>query len=391
MSTTLKVSNASSNQNNMPCQIRDNRALDISVIVFFCAILLSSLIGNTVIIIIFYRRKDLKKTTNYFIANMAISDLIFPLTPIPLSIIGLQTLPVSVSAGSIVCKLQIFLGGVSLTVSVESLVWIAVDRFIAVVFPIKVHRISTRFRRFAVTSTWIVAVLICSVHLYTVEAMEGVSLTVSIESLVCISMDRFVAVVFPLKAHLITARVRTAAITFTWFIAVFLNSVEFYMPVCAYKNTSTFYVDFGRGRTTFLFTVPLIIIAISYCAIAITLRKHDRALQCGNQSNQRKRQAIKMSFCVMLSFYFLILPLTIVANLLPDRKVFKSCSVLQNIWLLVQLALYTSSTVNPIICIAFVQSFRRGLTEILPCYYSKNLKVEERRKSNQQEIRLERF
>ena len=93
----------------------------------------------------------------------------------------------------------------------------------------------------------------------------------------------------------------------------------------------------------------------------------------------------------MLSFYFLILPLTIVANLLPDPKVFKSCSVLQNIWLLVQLALYASSTVNPIICIAFVQSFRRGLTEILPCYYSKNLKVGERRKSNQQEIRLERF
>ena len=62
----------------------------------------------------------------------------------------------------------------------------------------------------------------------------------------------------------------------------------------------------------------------------------------------------------MLSFYFLILPLTIVANLLPDPKVFKSCSVLQNIWLLVQLVLYTSSIVNPIICIAFVQSFRRA-------------------------------
>ena len=52
--------------------------------------------------------------------QLAISDLIFPLTPIPLSIIELETLPVSVSAGSIVCKLQIFLGGVSLTVSVES-------------------------------------------------------------------------------------------------------------------------------------------------------------------------------------------------------------------------------------------------------------------------------
>ena len=295
---------------------------------------LSSLIGNTFIILMVYKRKELRKNTNFFIVNMAVSDLFYPLT------------------------------GITATLSSTSLV---------------------RSSRLVIAST----TELISCHL--VSFFQGVSLTVSIESFVCISIDRFVAVVFPLKAHLITARVRTAAITFTWFIALFLNSVEFYMPVCAYKNTSTFYVNFGRGRTTFLFIVPLIIIAISYCAIAITLRKQDRALQCGHQSNQRKRQAIKMSFCVMLSFYFLILPLTIVANLLPDQKVFKSCSVRQNISLLVQLALYTSSTVNPIICIAFVQSFRRGLTEILPCYYSKNLKVEERRKSNQQEIRLERF
>ena len=74
----------------------------------------------------------------------------------------------------------------------------------------------------------------------------------------------------------------------------------------------------------------------------------------------KKTPFIKISLCLMLSFYFLILPLTIVANLLPDPKVFKSSSVLQNIWLLVQLVLYTSSIVNPIICIAFVQSFRRA-------------------------------
>ena len=38
-----------------------------------------------------------------------------------------------------------------------------------------------------------------SCHL--VSFFQGVSLTVSIETLVCISIDRFVAVVFPLKAH----------------------------------------------------------------------------------------------------------------------------------------------------------------------------------------------
>ena len=92
----------------------------------------------------------------------------------------------------------------------------------------------------------------------------------------------------------------------------------------------------------------------------------------------------------MLSFYFLILPLTIAANLLPDPKVFKSCSVLQNIWLLVQLVLYTSSIVNPITALHLFKAFV-GPNRDLPCYYSTNLKVEERRKSNQKETRVERF
>jgi len=41
--------------------------------------------------------------------------------------------------GAIFCKLKNFLQRVSLAVSVGSLVWIAIDRFVAVVLPIKVH------------------------------------------------------------------------------------------------------------------------------------------------------------------------------------------------------------------------------------------------------------
>lgn len=322
MSTTLNVSNASSNQNNMPCQIRDNRALDISVIVFFCAILLSSLIGNTVIIIIFYRRKDLKKTTNYFIANMAISDLIFPLTPIPLSIIGLETLPVSVSAGSIVCKLQIFLAGVSLTVSVESLVWIAVDRFIAVVFPIKVHRISTRFRRFAVTSTWIVAVLICSVHLYTVEAME------------------------------VNGKI-----------------------VCMEKPHSSFYPTYGYVQLVVLYIAPLLLMTILYTAIALTLRRQDKALAISAiviKNIQKKRQALKMSVCVMAAFYLLSIPNLIVV-FFHKTLVEISCLLYSSIMIFASATTCFSSITNPIICFIFVENYRLGLRELLSiCHIKKS-------------------
>ena len=319
MSTTLNISNASSNQNNMPCQIRDNRALDISVIVFFCAILLSSLIGNTVIIIIFYRRKDLKKTTNYFIANMAISDLIFPLTPIPLSIIGLETLPVSVSAGSIVCKLQIFLAGVSLTVSVESLVWIAVDRFIAVVFPIKVHRISTRFRRFAVTSTWIVAVLICSVRLYTSESMEVNG------KIIC--MER------------------------------------------------PFYPTYGYVQLVVLNIAPLLLMTILYTAIAVTLRRQNKALAISAtviKNIQKKRQALKMSVCVMAAFYLLFIPNLIVV-FFHKTLVEISCLLYSSIMIFASVTTSFSSITNPIICFVFVENYRLGLRELFNiCHIKKS-------------------
>ena len=57
-------------------------------------------------------------------------------------------------------------------VSVQSLIWIALDRFVAVVFPLKVYLISSRIRALAKTSTWIVAIGMKSLDLYILELVE---------------------------------------------------------------------------------------------------------------------------------------------------------------------------------------------------------------------------
>ena len=103
--------------------------------------------------------RDLRKTISYFIVKMAVSDLLFPLIAIPHQIAGF----VSVSwhwrfsgiLGSIFCKLYLFVVEVSLFVSAQSLVWIAIDRFVAVAFPIKRGLIFTKIRTIAIVSTWI--------------------------------------------------------------------------------------------------------------------------------------------------------------------------------------------------------------------------------------------
>jgi len=113
------------------------------------------------IIIIVYKNRDLRKTVNYFIVNMAVSDLLFPMFFLPVQITQLATdsrqWHVSGILGSIFCTSSNFLREVTLLVSTQSLAWISIDRFAAVVFLMKLGLISTKIHTLAPISTWILA------------------------------------------------------------------------------------------------------------------------------------------------------------------------------------------------------------------------------------------
>ena len=102
-------------------------------------IILVSLAGNTVIGIIVYKTKTIRKPINFLIVNMAMSDLLFPIFLIPWDIQGLyiNSWLISGPLGHALCKLVTFLTLVSKVVAIQSVVLIAVDRFGAVVFPIR--------------------------------------------------------------------------------------------------------------------------------------------------------------------------------------------------------------------------------------------------------------
>ena len=119
--------------------------------VVYCLIFLASLAGNTVIGIIVYKTKTMRKPINVFIVNMAMSDLLFPIFLFPLEIRMLYT-----DSGLItqsLCKMVIFLPMVSFAVSTQSLVLIAVDRFGAVVFPLRYPLISSKLCPFFILAT----------------------------------------------------------------------------------------------------------------------------------------------------------------------------------------------------------------------------------------------
>ena len=272
-------------------------AVKISQMVVLSIILFFSLVGNTLLIITVYKRPELKKTVNYFIVNMAVSDFVFPLTVIPVSLAELSSSswqwPVGGTAGSILCKLRNFVMAVSLTVSIQSLVWIALDRFVAVVWPMKVHLITSRFRSFAIASTWIVALTVNSPDLYLSELLKD------------------------------NGRIR-----------------------CSEDKTSLSFLVIGYVRFVVFYIAPMILITILYCAIAVTLRK---MLQCTTvqHNNHKKRHAIKMSLCIVGLFYVFFLPFAtgLVLWLTP---VSNSCLYI-NLFLLSSFGLHVSSTTNPIV------------------------------------------
>ena len=107
--------------------------------VAFCLIFIVSLVANSLIVIIVYKTPNLRKPINFFIANMASSDLLVPIFWIPLDLSYLHTNSFLIGGqlGQALCKLVNFFIAVSFTVSVQNLILIAVDRFGAVVFPLR--------------------------------------------------------------------------------------------------------------------------------------------------------------------------------------------------------------------------------------------------------------
>ena len=114
--------------------------------VSFSLVLVVSLIGNSLIAIIVFKTPTLRKPINFMIANMAMSNLLFPIFLFPLNLVELQadTLHIRDPLYQNLGKIGFFLSTISAAMSVQSLILITVDRFGAVVVPIRSPLISKK-------------------------------------------------------------------------------------------------------------------------------------------------------------------------------------------------------------------------------------------------------
>ena len=288
----------------------------------YCLIFLVSLAGNTAIGIIVYKTKTMRKPINFLIVNMAMSDLLMPIFVFPPEIqrLYINFWLIGGPLGQALCKLTYFSTDVSTAVSIQSLVLIAVDRFGAVVYPLRSPLISSKLCPFFILATWIVAMAIHSPYLLAFKLVKHRG------GLVCI---------------------------FLWNEAF---------------AESTFRQNYFASLVVILCFVPLVLITILYIIIYLKLKSQkspgEQSVNAGQQRQQRERNVLKMAIAIVLGFAVCFLPFAINLDLFLFAPDIWSCGF-RHFFSATRFIFRANCAINPCICFIFSRNYREGLKTLL--------------------------
>ncbi|XP_056593211.1 trace amine-associated receptor 13c-like [Triplophysa dalaica] len=158
--------------NNLSC-IGEYRPLTESVILYTFIFLASvfTVFLNLLVIISISHFKKLHTPINLLILSLAVADLIVGLIVIPL--MGIRYIDTCWYLGETFCSLFVFIAFTVVSASLSNLVFISVDRYIAVTDPLRYTvRVTTNKTVFCIVLNWLCSVLY-SLYFYEALTQEG--------------------------------------------------------------------------------------------------------------------------------------------------------------------------------------------------------------------------
>ncbi|KAL0970671.1 hypothetical protein UPYG_G00245490, partial [Umbra pygmaea] len=129
------------------------------LILAYSTIILLGVLGNSLVIYVVYRFKTLRTVTNFFIANLAVADLLVNTLCLPFTLV--YTLLGEWKFGQVLCFLLPYAQGLAVHVSTVTLNVIALDRHRCIVY-----HLDTRMRKsvcfWVIGITWVLSAVLAS-------------------------------------------------------------------------------------------------------------------------------------------------------------------------------------------------------------------------------------
>lgn len=302
------------------CFESDHPAIKASRVLAYVMILLVSLTGNTLVIGVSWQDRKMRKPVNYLIANMAAADLAITVVYMPRmisSVIRSYDWLVRGTLGLALCKTVPTLHLVSIKVSILTLVFLSVERFLAVSVVIG-NKLTVRRVKIIFLLVWLTSLAAHVPNMYALKLTPGQK-----GALIC---------------------------------RAYLNK---------FFGSSNGRRIYDNTLTAIFYAIPLFVIIVLYSMTAIKLRKRkvpgDFAKEDGGKTRREKMNAnvFKTLFSVTLAFFTCWLAYFIM------RKGVIGVSISCNVQFIRYFFAHANSAITPCLYIIFSQKYRRCLTSIL--------------------------
>jgi len=289
------------------------RILTLYVVpISFAIILLIGLVGNTLVIFVVMANPQMKNTTNLLILNLAVADLLFVLVCVPFT--ASDYVLMYWPFGLLWCRTVQYLIYVTAYVSIYTLVLMAGDRFLAVVFPVASLSYRTNANaRMAIGITWLVTLL-------------------------------SVSPVW-LAHNLIAANSHT---------------------YCYYDRDNYSFEAFHISFFVSSFALPVCLIILMYLGMLSRLWRP--TLRTSREGLKAKKRVTGLVLAVILSFVVCWAPIQTVLlhKAVSTGSTWDSHPHLIVFQITAHVLAYTNSCLNPLLYAKMSNNFRRGFSQLLP-------------------------
>ncbi|XP_055852519.1 RYamide receptor [Episyrphus balteatus] len=290
------------------------------VYLLYISIFIFALLGNGTVCYIVQSTPRMRTVTNFFIANLAVGDILMSMFCVPFSFVSILILNYW-PFGIVLCHLVNYSQAVSVLVSAYTLVAISIDRYIAIMWPLR-PRITKRYAKCIIAAVWLIALMTA----------------------------------FPIPI------VSKLAQPDMWHVQCDRYICHEDWP----SSEQNFY--YTIALLTLQFVIPLSVLIFTYTRIAIAVWGKRPPGEAENSRDQRmarsKRKMIKMMVTVVIVFTICWLPFNILVLLLNDES-FIEWTPLPYFWFAFHWLAMSHSCYNPIIYCYMNARFRGGFLQII--------------------------